>query len=320
MSYIEQISKKLYDYVPPLTKQDDFEMFWKQTLEHAKDSPLNIRREKVDYPIPDITVYKIVYNGFDTTDIHGWFIVPQKKKEKYPCLIHYHGFGNSSGEPWEYMHWVMSGMAVLAIDCREQLGATGNHAKINSGNTQSVICKGILNKEEYYLRALYIDCIKAIDFAINQPEVDEDRIIIEGGSQGGGLVMAVAALDPRPIIALADVPSNSNIDKRVENENGAFKCVAEYLREYPEYIDKVFETLSYFDTMNMADLIRCRVLASVGLKDSVCPAELYFATYNRIKSEKQVYIYPFNGHEGGGRKHTTIKLEYLNKVLKVIEL
>lgn len=158
-----------------------------------------------------------------------------------------------------------------------------------------------------------MDCIKAIDFACEQDEVDTAKIIIEGGSQGGGLGMAVAALDDRPILAMVDVPSNSNLVKRIEGNHGAFASVAEYLKIHPGDTDLVLDNLSYFDTMNMADRITCRVYASVGLKDETCPPQMYFATYNRIQSEKEIVLYPFNGHEGGGTIHTEKKMAYVRE-------
>ncbi len=311
MSYIEEISKRLYNYKPKLTKEEDFDMFWEKTIQQTKAVPLNATKERIDYPIDGVEVYKITYNGFDNTVIHGWYILPKSNQKKYPCLIHYHGFGWYAGEPWEYMHWIMAGFAVIAVDCREQLGYTGSSMHTTTGNAQSVVCKGLLDKNEYYFRAVYMDALKVIDFAEQEEGINASRIILEGGSQGGAIVMAVAALDDRTYIALADVPSNSNLQKRVENEHGSFSAVTAYLKCYPEHTEQVFKTLSYFDTMNMAHQIKCKTLASVGLKDNVCPAELYFATYNRIEGEKSISIYPFNGHEGGGNKHVNVKLSYL---------
>jgi cephalosporin-C deacetylase len=312
MSYIDEISKELFGYLPDLTKRENFEEFWNQTIEKAKDVPLNAKLELYDYPSPYITVYSITYNGFDETIINGWFILPKFiSKEKYPCLIHYHGFTGNRGMPSDFMQWLLMGVAVVSVDCREQSGLTGNSAKYSGGSTMNVNCKGILDKEEYYYRAVYMDCLKAIDFACQQEEVDKGKIIIEGGSQGGAIGMAVCALDSRPYIAMVDVPSNSNITKRVEGAFGSFASVTEYLKLYPDKIDRAYETLSYFDTMNMADRIKCKVLASVALKDNVCPAKLYFATYNRITSEKQIKIYPFNGHEGGMGIQNEIKLRFL---------
>ncbi|OPJ62727.1 acetylxylan esterase [Clostridium oryzae] len=313
MGYIDDISRDLYTYLPELTKREDFDEFWENTISKAKSIPMNIKKEVYDYPSPYVKAYSITYNGFDETRIHGLYLVPNflSKKEKYPCLIHYHGFSGNCGKPADFMQWIMMGIAVVSVDCRDQSGQTGNSAEYTNGYTTNLNCKGILNKEEYYYRAVYMDCLKAIDFACEQKEVDQSKIIIEGGSQGGALTMAVCALDSRPYLALADVPSNSNIQKRVEGAFGSFSSVTDYLKHYPDKIEKAFETLSYFDTMNMADKITCKVLASVGLKDNICPGKLYFATYNRIKGEKYIKIYPFNGHEGGGEYHNEIKLKFV---------
>jgi cephalosporin-C deacetylase len=312
MSYIEDLTKELFEYLPPLTKQADFDSFWEQTLAKAKSVPLDIETIRYDYPSPFVSVYSIQYNGFDETRINGWYIKPNFiSSDKLPCLIHYHGFNGNRGMPSDFMQWVMMGMAVVSVDCRDQSGLTGNSAKYSNGHVRNLACKGILDKDEYYFRAVYMDCLKAIDFACAQPEVDQNRIVIEGGSQGGALTMAVCALDSRPALALADVPSNSDLVKRVEGSHGAFSSVTEYLKLYPQHTEKAFETLSYFDTMNLASRIKCRVLASVALKDDICPAKLYFATYNRVTSPKEIHIYPFNGHEGGGRVHNEVKLNYL---------
>lgn len=316
MDFLDMKKKELLKYKPTLTRENDFDEFWQKTIEVTNKVPLNHQKRKIDYPSSHVKVYSISYNGFDDTRIHGWFIVPGFfKRDEYPCLVHYHGYTGNKGMPSDYMQWIMMGVAVLAVDCRDQSGETGNKANYTGGYTQSVACKGILDKDEYYFRAVYMDCKKAIDFACQQPEVNQERIIIEGGSQGGALGMAVSALDDRPYLAMVDVPSNSNLEERVKGEHGAFAAVTDYLKKYPDRMEQVFKTLSYFDTMNMADKISCKVLASVGLKDNVCPAKYYFATYNRIKAKKEINIYPFNGHEGGGGHHNMIKLNYLLKNL-----
>lgn len=315
-SYINSVSKELFEYLPPLTKRPDFDAFWEETLGQASRKPLNALLKPYDYPSDYVKVYDIEYNGFDDTRIHGWYILPAFRETKnLPCLIHYHGFGGDRGKPANFMHWINMGIAVVSIDCRDQCGETGNCAHYSSGSTQSVVCRGVLDKAEYYFRAVYVDCIKAIDFAVAQPEINPDRILLHGGSQGGALTMAVCALDSRPYLAMADVPSNSNLEKRIENSHGAFASVTDYLKKYPFRTQQVFETLSYFDTMNMSDKIKCRILASVGLKDQICPARLYFASYNRITAPKEIVLYPFNGHEGGGSTHEEIKLRFLQRNL-----
>ncbi|MDD2578994.1 MAG: acetylxylan esterase [Clostridia bacterium] len=296
----------------PLTRQHDYDAFWRRSRDVARQQPVDAQVEPIDYPVSSVRVFDVTYRGFDTTPIHGWLIIPHPLPQpKIPCLIHFHGFSGDRGWPGQYLHWTSLGIAVLAIDCREQGGHTGNHAQYNSGHLTNLACKGILDPYEYYFRAVYMDCVKALDFACHQPQIDPQRLILEGGSQGGALAIAAAGLDARPWLVMADVPSNSDLRQRVEQEHGSFASVADYLRRHPDDLDQVFKTLSYFDTINLADRIRAPLLASVGLKDSVCPAECFFATYNRITARKDIVLYPYNGHEGGGALHTERKLAWL---------
>lgn len=316
MKPINERIEELEQYRPELTKREDFAAFWETTLNHGKRVPLASERLEADYPFPYAKVYEISYCGFDETRIYGWLLLPVfVKKEKYPCVIHYHGFTDSRGYPWQFMQWLMMGMAVLSVDCREQGGITGNCAACRgSGQVGNVVTRGILDKNEYYYRAVYVDCIKAIDFAASCPEIDKDRIVVRGTSQGGALAMAVCALDHRPALALANVPGNSNIEQRVIGGYGSFSAVHDYLKKYPDHISRVFETLSYFDTMNMADQIQCPVFASVALEDEICPAKCYYASYNRIKVKKTITVYPFNGHDGAGEYHMERELQAVSSL------
>ena len=78
-----------------------------------------------------------------------------------------------------------------------------------------------------------MDCLKAIDFACAQKETDALNIIVSGASQGGALGLAVCALDDRPTLALVDVPSNSDIQRRVEGRYGSFEGLRTTSRRIP---------------------------------------------------------------------------------------
>jgi cephalosporin-C deacetylase len=310
MDMLEQERKRLEAYRPPLTKQDDFPDFWEDTLRQAAKVSLRPERKGLAYPSPYVSVEEISYCGFDETRIHGILLLPRFTEQKrHACLVHFHGFSGNCGMPADFMAWVTMGMAVLSVDCRMQGGKTGNEARYSSGMTGNVTTLGILDPAEYYYRAVYMDCVKALSFAAGCEEIDSSRLIVEGASQGGALATAVAALSTLPRLALTDVPSNSNLQRRVEGEHGSFAAVAAYLKEHPAHLGRAMETLSYFDTMNLADRITCPVFASVALRDTVCPAECYFATYNRILSDKRIEVYPFNGHDGAGHVQMQKKLE-----------
>lgn len=316
MGYIEEESRELFDYKPELTKEKDFDDFWDRTLVENGKEPLEPARTPFPYGSDKVKVYDVSFSGFDGTRINGWFMVPHfGEGGSYPCLVHYHGYGGNRGIPADFCHWIMQGTAVLSVDIRDQNGITGNGAAYSNGSLYGLGAKGILDKDEYYYRAVYMDCLRALDFVCAQKEVDPEKIILEGGSQGGGIAMAVAALDSRPISAIVNVPSASDLAMRVRSRTGVFGRVAEYLKQFPSHTDRALTTLSYFDTMNMAHRITCDVLASVSLGDTTCPALYYFATYNRITSRKRIEIYPFNGHEGCPSEFTMAALSYLGGIL-----
>ena len=66
--------------------------------------------------------------------------------------------------------------------------------------------------------------------------------------------------------------------------------------------ESTLRTLSYFDTMNLAERIGCPTLMSVGLQDGICPPTTCFNTFNRIPGEKNYRIYP-NKRHGLGKEH-----------------
>lgn len=319
VAYLDTRKAALEAYLPELTRRSDFTEFWAGMRERTDAVALRPELVPVDYSSPRVRVDDVTYHGFDETPIRAWLIRPilPDLPEQIPCIISYPGFNGGRGSPSGYAHWTMMGIAVLSVDVREQRGETGNAAVYTHGSATSVATKGLLDREEYYYGAVYMDAVKAIDLLQQLPDIDPDRIIVSGISQGGGIATAVSALDDRPWLSLVDVPSNSNIERRTEikiapySGTGAFAGVNEYLRRHPEHIDTVFETLSYFDTMNMADRITAPVVAAVGLDDTICPAECYFATFNRITAPKQMTIYPYCGHGDVSYAQREVQMRYI---------
>lgn len=303
-----------FTYTPSLTKEEDFDSFWQETKATLETIPLAVEREAYDYPSELVDVFKVSYQSLFNERIHGWYIVPKSVTGPIPCVIEYIGFMNQIGEPMSFLHWASMGYAVLVFDVRSQGGRTGDSAPYTAPYLTHPLTLGIRDQYQYYQRRLFSDAVRAVDVAESLPEVDNQFIVLSGTSQGGALTMAAAALaGDRAFMALADVPSSSNVFDRIENERGSFSGVADYLRKYPNDYMQVMKVQSYFDTMNFADWITCPVVASVGGKDPICPAKNYFATYNRITTPKEIYWYPYNGHEGGSGPHLLLKMKRLKQ-------
>ena len=85
-------------------------------------------------------------------DIYATVQLPGKlaRGEELPLVVLCHGFTGSRGAPSDHVAFAMLGCAVLAIDCREQGGVTGNCAHYSdSGMVTNLNSKGLLDKNEY---------------------------------------------------------------------------------------------------------------------------------------------------------------------------
>ena len=53
---------------------------------------------------------------------------------------------------------------------------------------------------------------------------------------------------------------------------------------------------------------------SVGLMDDICPPSTVFAAYNYYGGPKEIKVWQFNNHEGGGVHHAVEKVNFINKL------
>ena len=140
--------------------------------------------------------------------------------------------------------------------------------------------------------------MRAVEVAAGLDNVDAGRIGVTGVSQGGGLTLAAAALAPQRVrLAAPCVPYLCHYERAVEMAEGPYREIGDYVRAWPERADRVFETLSYFDNLNLADRIRGKVLISVGLWDVICLPSTIYAVINRMRCPKEVVVHPCTGHE-----------------------
>ena len=172
--------------------------------------------------------------------------------------------------------------------------------------------RGVLNPDTYYYRRVFTDGVRAVEAAQSFDGVDPDRIATTGGSQGGGITIAVAALNPNVKVAMPDVPFLCHYRRAVSiQDSNPYGEISRYLLVHRDKVDQVFNTLSYFDGVNLAARAKAKTLFSVGLMDEICPPSTVYAAYNQWQGEKEIRIYQFNHHEGGGEYQAVEKLKFL---------
>ncbi|AIQ29168.1 acetyl esterase [Paenibacillus sp. FSL P4-0081] len=301
MNAIEQRKQELENCRPePTLDPETIDEFWNDLLAEDEELPLDVTIIPEETPYPGMEVSKVSYTGYGETTIHAWYIRPAADtsvQRDLPCIVTFPGYTGDRGYPERYAHFLMLGYAVLAVDVRGQLGETGNLLPQEEGIVRGWITQGLLEKERSYYVAVAIDTVRAIETAAQLPGVDPERIGITGGSQGGGIALLAGALSRRVAAVAADIPNLCRLDFGVLNSTSSLTEIADYLKRYPEHLERVLQNLAYFDIVNLAHRFTVPVLMSAGWKDTVCMPETIYAAYNRIGSPKQMMDYPFSGHE-----------------------
>ncbi|MER6142526.1 acetylxylan esterase [Streptomyces sparsogenes] len=148
--------------------------------------------------------------------------------------------------------------------------------------------------------------------ARTHPLVDRARIAVSGGSQGGGLALAAAGLVPDVAAALVDVPFITHIRRAVEiTDADPYDELARFCAGRRDLADQVLATLHHFDGLNFAARASAPALFSTALRDPVTPTSCGFAAYHHYAGEKDLKVWAFNGHEGGGVRQQAEQIAFL---------
>ncbi|MGW2156314.1 acetylxylan esterase [Nonomuraea sp. NPDC001699] len=323
MSLFDLPIEQLRGYLPDRDEPADFDDFWSRTLAEAGRFDPAAEFVPYDLPLSGVDVYDVSFAGWGGHRIGGWFILPRGVQEPVPCVMHYIGYSGGRGFPKDHLLWPTAGYAVFVMETRGHGGASPGSPGVTgdphgSANVQApgMMTRGILDPEDYYYRRVFTDAARAVDVAAAHPAVDASRIVVSGGSQGGAIAQATAALRPSVRAALVDVPFLTHFRRAVEiTDEYPYQELVRFLASRRDGADQVFRTLSYFDGVNFAARGRVPALYSVALMDSVCPPSTVFAAYNHWQGPKEINVWPWNGHEGGSGYQTEEQVRYLHKLL-----
>ncbi len=297
MTYIQMKEEKLRSQIIAQDKRSDFEDFWKTQTDGLRKIPIKYERKLLDLPYKTFKAYEIVYNTVDGTAVTAYFCVPNTYNgEKLPCVAVFHGGGGRRGI---FPDIVSTGVCTFSMDSRNQGGKTYDAAEYDSTDDYhgGIMTHGLLDKNNFYMKNLYLDAVRAIDVMAELDEVDAERMVSYGISQGGALSIVSAALSGKIKKAYPVVPTYACLAERVEKGLGIFSTVKTHLRLNPEHTDAAFETLSYFDTNNIVSLLKVPTDFFLGLDDPTCRPEFVYSLYANTDAPKKITVSPFTQHD-----------------------
>ena len=327
---------ELEKYLPARMEPSDFDAFWHDTLAEARRFPLDARFEPVDYGMQTVDTFDVTFSGFDGQRIKGWLLLPRVEAagqgKSLPCIVQYIGYGGGRGFPTDWLLWPSAGYAALIMDTRGQGSAWSQgdtpdpEPAITNPQFPGFMTRGILDKSSYYYRRVFTDAVRAVEAAQSHPAINDQRIAVMGGSQGGGIALAVAGLAPALLdngvrLCMPDVPFLCHYRRATELIDSApYSEIVRFCKIHRTKVDVVFDTLAYFDGVNFAPRATAPALFSVALMDNTCPPSTVFAAYNHYAGAKSIEVWPYNQHEGGQSHQSLLQLQFVHEQWRASQL
>ncbi|MFB8119680.1 acetylxylan esterase [Streptomyces sp. NPDC056465] len=323
MALFDMPLDELHSYRSRSVEPEDFDAFWSATLGEAGTHDLDARFERcADTGLVTVDIHDVTFAGFGGHPVKGWFVVPAGSTEPLPVVVEFIGYGGGRNLPHTHLLWASAGMAHFVMDTRGQGSgwAPGDTADpVGSGpSLAGFMTQGIEDPASYYYRRVITDAVRAVEAARSHPLADATRTAVFGASQGGGLALAAAGLIPDLTAVVADVPFLCDFPRATRiTDRKPYREIADYLKTHRGRAEQVNRTLSYFDGVHFAARGRAPALFSVALEDLTCPPSSVFAAYNAYAhAEKEIEVYDFNDHEGGGPFQHALQLRRLPQLLK----
>lgn len=237
------------------------------------------------FPSPEL----IRYPSFDERQIPAFYFKPRQNSDRpYPVIIHIHGGPESQYRPTYsalFQYWLNElDIAVIAPNVRGSSGYGKEYIEIDNGYRREDSVKDI---------GALLDWIK------NNPELDEKRVCVYGGSYGGYMVLASLCHYSDRLRCGIEIVGISNFVTFLKNTKSYRRDLrrVEYGDERDPEMRDFLESIS--PTTNAAKIQRPLMVAQ-GLNDPRVPASEAEQIVKTVKDNGQEVWYLLAKDEGHG--------------------
>ena len=292
------------------SRPKDFDIFWASTRRELDAVPLDAKLT----PDPantdaEVACFKASYASLHGITIHARYCRPARAG-KFPAVLIVPWYSKGAIPP--PLSLPKRGIAALEFQARGYDVDQSSYPLENSW----YILNGIETPESYIYREIVAHALRGVDILAARPEVDIKRLAVMGASQGGGVSLLVAGLDPRVAAVSANFPFLTDWPESLSAPGSPYADVRKYIDEHPDRRAAVVKTVSYYDTLDVADRIRVPVFVQAGLKDKTCPPAEIKTMYRRLKSaRKKLTEYPDADHSDQGAERWAASENFLAGVL-----
>lgn len=206
-----------------------------------------------------VTPELIEFTSFDGLQIPAFYYAAPGEGPS-PVIIDIHGGPESQERPGfssTIQYWVNElGVSVIAPNVRGSSGYGNAYVALDNG----------MNREDSVR-----DIGALLDWVAEQPELDEDRVVVYGGSYGGYMVLASMVHYSDRLAGGVDIVGISNFVTFLENTNGYRRDLRR--AEYGDERDPdMYAFLQEISPANQADRITAPLFIIQGANDPRVPA------------------------------------------------
>lgn len=284
----------------PYTQQPaDFVEFWNKAKSEAQQCPMTFTtkyvpeysNEKVDCYLVKLQCYK------KGQHVYGYLTRP-KAKGKYPVALCPPGAGvKTLKEPMRHRFYAEQGFIRLEMEIHGLNPELSPETfKDLSASFGDYLLKGLDDRDNYYMKKVYLACVRAIDYLTSLDEWDGKNVIVQGGSQGGALALITAGLDSRVTLCVANHPALSDMAGYKAGRADGYPHFFTKLNDYRTDTQEKLQTMAYYDVVNFARQINIPVYLTWGYNDNTCPPTTSYIVYNTLTCPKEALITPINEH------------------------
>lgn len=288
---------------PYTTEPKDFTDFWDKQINDMRKTSLSYTRElakeyctdKIDCWLIKLKVDK------ENHSIYAYLTMPKGAKAgSHPAVLCPPGAGvKTIKEPLRHKYYAEQGfirmeMEIHGLDPRLPKETFDDISRAFNNRENGYLQYGIDNRDNYYMRHVYLSLVRSLDFLTTLPEWDGRNLAVQGGSQGGALSLVAAALDKRVTHCVVNHPALADMAGYKEpGRTGGYP----HLNKMNGMLTEAnIKTLQYYDVVNFARHIDCPVFMTWGYNDSTCPPTTSYAVWNLLHCEKEPLITPINEH------------------------
>jgi cephalosporin-C deacetylase len=304
MPLIDMPLDQLQTYSGRNPRPADFDDYWNKAVTELDSVDPQVTLEP--YPLKShfAECFRLWFTGVGGARVHAKYVRPRNIAKPGPAILEFHGYSGHSGDWHGKLAWASQGFSIASLDCRGQAGLSEDVGGVKGNTLRGHIIRGLIDgPEKLYYRSVFLDTAQLARIVMAFDEVDATRVGAMGGSQGGGLTLACAALEPRIKKAAPTFPFLCDYKRVWEMDlaKGAYEELSTFFRNFDplhKNEDLWWERLGYIDNQHLAPRIKADVLMPIGLMDTICPPSTQMAAFNRISGKKDLLIFPDFGHEG----------------------